>query len=265
MTFEVSDPCPVCRFDGRHYADIDVDGTLRGASARWDWLVEGLPPDRAVAIAGLRAASDEAVTDAIARGPAAAAARRRAAHIAGHALHLAGRVLWSDGARPPAAEGTVTGLFVSGGGVPKGPIPVAEIGYRGVRGDRQASRKHHGRVWQALCLWSADVVDDLAMEGHPIAPGRAGENVSITGIDWSALRPGLQLGIGEVLVELTAYATPCTKNARLFADRDFHRILHDRHPGSSRIYASVLADGTVQSEEHTSELQSLAYLVCRLL
>ena len=90
-----------------------------------------------------------------------------------------------------AAEGTVAGLFASDGGVPKRPIPVAEVGYRGVSGDRQAARKHHGRVWQALCLWSVEVIDGFAAAGHPIVPGSAGENVTIAGVDWSTLRPGV--------------------------------------------------------------------------
>src|SRR2546425_6980192 len=33
----------------------------------------------------------------------------------------------------------------------------------------------------------------------------------------------------------------------------------------SEVMAEIQVDGVVRSEEHTSELQSLAYLVCRLL
>src|SRR2546425_4102638 len=36
-------------------------------------------------------------------------------------------------------------------------------------------------------------------------------------------------------------------------------------PGSAIVPASVVLQYMVRSEEHTSELQSLAYLVCRLL
>src|SRR2546425_2337540 len=39
---------------------------------------------------------------------------------------------------------------------------------------------------------------------------------------------------------------------------------HDRLPGP-RENLSLGRDGSARSEEHTSELQSLAYLVCRLL
>jgi MOSC domain-containing protein YiiM len=171
---------------------------------------------------------------------------RHAVHDASHHLADIGRGLHELGVGAPHAEGRIAGVFASGGGVPKTPIPEAIVGYRGVEGDRQAARQHHGRVWQALCLWSADVVDRLRREGHPIAIGNAGENVSIAGIDWATLRPGTRVALGdEVLVELSAYSTPCKKNAGWFLDGDFNRMNHDRESGISRVYASVLRDGTI--------------------
>ncbi len=172
---------------------------------------------------------------------------RHAIHDATHHLHDVGRGLHGLGAGVPTQRGAVMGLHVSDGGVPKQPVEAAEVGRRGLVGDRQASRKHHGRPLQALCLWSSDVIDALRAEGHPIAPGLAGENVTISGIDWPTIRPGAQLRIGEVLAELSAWATPCSKNADWFADRDFGRMDHDRHPGWSRIYAWVRQPGTIRA------------------
>src|SRR5687767_15377923 len=49
----------------------------------------------------------------------------------------------------------------------------------------------------------------------------------------------------------------------------FHRLFWTaRHPASSAdpiLSVSITAAAAIRSEEHTSELQSLAYLVCRLL
>jgi MOSC domain-containing protein YiiM len=233
---------------------MDLDGTLRGFPFRWAWLVErrsaqvlrATPPGATASVEELAAASAEVMRNLDALdGRADRRARLAAAHVGGHALHLAGRTLAALDRTPTRRQASVAGLFVSDGGVPKLPIESASVGYRGVAGDRQAARQHHGRVWQALCLYSSDVVDALAAEGHPIAPGRAGENVSIRGLDWSDVRPGVQVRIGEVLAEVSAYSTPCSKNAAWFADRDFHRIDHALHPGWSRVYASVLEDGDV--------------------
>jgi len=141
-------------------------------------------------------------------------------------------------------HGVVTGLFLSDGGVPKSAVDSVDIGWRGVLGDRQASRAHHGRPWQAVCLWSADVVADLARAGHPIRPGSAGENVSVRGLDWSAARPGARMSLGTVTLAVAAYAIPCSKNARWFVDGDYERMSHERSD-ASRLYARVLQPGRV--------------------
>jgi MOSC domain-containing protein YiiM len=138
----------------------------------------------------------------------------------------------------------VTGLFLSDGGVPKNAVDSVEVGYRGVIGDRQATRVHHGRPWQALCLWSADVVAAHAAAGHPIRPGSAGENISLRGADWSQWCPGRRIRLGEVEATVTAYAIPCTKNARWFADGDYERMSHER-ADQSRIYARVDRPGRI--------------------
>ena len=80
-----------------------------------------------------------------------------------------------------SGTGSVHGLFTSGGGVPKLAVDEVVIDLRGVVGDVQKTQRHHGRPWQALCLWSKEKVDLLAAEGHPITYGAAGENVSVTG------------------------------------------------------------------------------------
>jgi MOSC domain-containing protein YiiM len=171
---------------------------------------------------------------------------RHAVHDTTHHLMDVGRGLHLLGAGAPTQEGVVAQLNVSDGGVPKRSIEVAEVGDRGLVGDRQAARQHHGRPLQALCLWSVEVIDALRAEGHPIEPGLAGENVSIAGVDWRTIRPGTQLLIGDVLAEISAWSSPCKKNAAWFADRDFHRMDHERHPGWSRAYAWVREPGTIR-------------------
>jgi len=148
------------------------------------------------------------------------------------------------GLLPLTATGVVRQLSASGGGVPKLAINHAEIDLGGVTGDRQATRVHHGRPWQALCIWSSEVIATLAAEGHQIGPGSAGENITVTGLDWNDVRPGVRLEVGSVLCQVTAYAVPCAQNAHWFRDRDFSRIHHSRGP-VSRVYAVVIRPGTV--------------------
>lgn len=162
-------------------------------------------------------------------------------------LLLAARsVVTEADAMPATAIGRVAQLNVSDGGVPKLPVDRVEVEFAGVATDRQATRQHHGRPWQALCLWSAEVIAALAADGHPIAAGSAGENITISGIDWALMRSGVRLTIGSTLVQVTAPAVPCKQNAGWFHDGDFDRI-HHRHGPISRVYATVIQPGIVSA------------------
>ena len=170
-----------------------------------------------------------------------------AVHDGTHHLRDAGRGLHALGAGAPQQRGTIAQVNTSGGGVPKLPQPKAVVDRRGVVGDTQAERKHHGRPLQALSLWSIEVIDALRAEGHSVHAGAAGENVTVSGIAWTTIRPGVRIRLGEVLTEISAFATPCVKNAQWFTDRNFRRIDQNQHPGWSRAYAWVLEGGEVMT------------------
>lgn len=173
---------------------------------------------------------------------------RHQLHEVLHHGHDLGRIRHRVGDGVPHQTGTVAQLNVSGGGVPKRPVDSAEVGFRGLAGDHQDDRVHHGRPFQAVCLYGLDVIEALQAEGHPIAPGSVGENVTVAGLDWASLRPGAQLAIGDdLLLELSSYAIPCAKNAQWFTGGDFRRMAQDRHPGWSRLYGTVLRPGTVRT------------------
>lgn len=137
-------------------------------------------------------------------------------------------------------------INVSDGGVPKLPIESVDIGVDGPSTDRHADTKHHGGPDKAVCIYSREVITQLQKEGHPIFPGAAGENLTISGLEWDQIEIGDRLKIGDDLeVEITYPATPCSKNAEWFVDRNFRRMSHDLHPGYSRMYARVIESGTV--------------------
>lgn len=145
--------------------------------------------------------------------------------------------------------GSVVRVSVSDGGVPKTAVESATVGIRGLDGDTQATRAHHGRPWQAVCLWSQEVIDAFAADGHPIAAGNAGENVTVSGIDWSTLYGGTIIDIGSrdagVRLQLSAPAIPCYKNEQWFIDGEISLMDRDLHPADCRWYASVLRTGSI--------------------
>lgn len=147
-------------------------------------------------------------------------------------------------------------LNVSRGGVPKLPVPEAAVTPAGMEGDRQANRRFHGGPKRALCLYSLEEIRRLQAEGHPIAPGTAGENVTVSGLPWDALRPGVRLALGgEVVVEVTSYTAPCRTIAGSFADGGFKRISQKRHPGESRVYCRVLRAGRLRTGDEVRVLE----------
>ncbi|PYR94592.1 MAG: MOSC domain-containing protein [Acidobacteria bacterium] len=142
--------------------------------------------------------------------------------------------------------GRIVSINISGGGVPKRAVEEADVRSLGIVGDVQRNRQYHGGPDRALCLYSMDWIDALRAEGHPIAPGTTGENVTVHGVDWALLVPGIGLHLGAVHVEVTGFASPCYKIQSSFLDSDSRRIDQRRHPGWSRVYCRVLRPGPLR-------------------
>jgi len=140
----------------------------------------------------------------------------------------------------------VVQLSRSRGGVPKLAVDEAAVTVNGLDGDRQRDRRFHGGPMRALCLYSDDLIEQLVLEGHPVVRGSLGENVTIRGLDWSEVRPGTRLSMGETEVEITSFTAPCKTIRRSFVDEDFTRISQKLHRGWSRVYCRVLREGTLR-------------------
>lgn len=140
----------------------------------------------------------------------------------------------------------VDSINTSTGGVPKASVFEAFISEDGVSGDAQANRDHHGGPDRAVVIYSLEVIRALQREGHPIAPGTAGENLTISGLEWPAIVPGTRLRVGSTLLEVTTYTSPCRKIAPSFMSHAYTRIGQDQNPGWSRVCARVLEPGIVR-------------------
>jgi hypothetical protein len=210
-----------------NFTETDARRTVELFDDLWGFLEDGR--DAAV-IAQLRPVLTGDVADDI--------------EVVWQALQAAGPALRAADELPSTVHGTVDQLSLSGGGVPKLPAPTVDVDYSGVVGDKQNSRQHHGRPWQALCVWSTEVIAAFAADGHPIAAGRAGENITVSGLPWADVRPGVRLCIGSVVCDVSSYALPCKHNAPWFIDGNFRLMHHERGP-VSRLYATVLQPGRI--------------------
>jgi MOSC domain-containing protein YiiM len=142
--------------------------------------------------------------------------------------------------------GTVVSINVSGGGVPKSRVSGAKVSRLGLIGDDQDDKKHHGGPDRAVCLYSLERIRSLQSEGHPIDIGTAGENVTVEGLDWDLVVPGLQLRLGDqVILEVASFTNPCKTIKASFIAGRFVRIAQKLHPGWSRVYARVIVEGQI--------------------
>ena len=144
--------------------------------------------------------------------------------------------------------GVLASINVSGGGVPKGRVADAQVSRLGLVNDAQNDKIHHGGPERAVCVYSLERIHALQAEGHPIDVGTAGENVTLEGIDWDLVVPGTRLRLGnQVVLEVAAFTTPCKTIRESFIDGEFVRISQKLHPGWSRVYTRVIAEGEIRS------------------
>lgn len=143
------------------------------------------------------------------------------------------------------------------GGVPKHRVPQARLEWGGVQGDQQNHRRFHGGPLRAVCLYSLELIESLREEGHPISPGSTGENLTLSGLDWSELKSGVRLQIGQAQIELTKPTVPCHQITASFADGNFGRIGQKTNRGWSRWYAKVLVEAEVCEGDAVKILSAL--------
>jgi len=152
-----------------------------------------------------------------------------------------------SGARTVLDAGTLASINISGGGVPKGRVNGVKVSRLGLQNDTQDDKVHHGGPDRAVCIYSLDKVLALQAEGHPIQPGSVGENLTVEGLRWDRVMPGMRLKVGSsVLLEITSFTAPCTTIKRAFIDGRFVRISQKVHPGWSRVYARVIDEGDLK-------------------
>jgi len=157
-------------------------------------------------------------------------------------------------------RGRLVSINVSLGGVPKRPVARAAVNESGVAGDAQRDLRYHGGPDRAVSLFALERIEALKAEGHPIYPGSTGENLTVEGIDWSAVGPGAKLRVGKVGLLVTGYASPCSKIAASFREGALNRIAQKLHPGFSRVYARVLTAGELAEGDEVALIPEAAAL-----
>ncbi|MBI2817584.1 MAG: MOSC domain-containing protein [Acidobacteria bacterium] len=143
-------------------------------------------------------------------------------------------------------RGRIVSINRSDGGVPKLQVHQAMITESGLEGDRQANSKIHGGPDRAVLVYSWEVIEALAREGHPIGIGTTGENLTVAQLDWNLVVPGVELRVGDARLLVTKMAAPCFEIKGSFTHEDQTRISEKLNPGWSRACTRVVQSGMVR-------------------
>jgi len=142
-----------------------------------------------------------------------------------------------------ADSATVISVNISGGGIPKRPIPAVVVRTAGLAGDRHDHEKHNTPL-QAVSIIDVEDLDDLRAEGFDVAPGATGENMTVRGLDVDDLAIGDRLELsGGVQLELTKKRKPC------YVLDAIDPRLKEVIVGRCGFYARVLREGTLRPGE----------------
>lgn len=167
---------------------------------------------------------------------------------------------------PPDTVGLVFSINV-GCGIPKHPATAgyAFVSRLGMLGDAQNIGYTkiwggHGGERKAVMLWSLDVIQQVAAEGHPSCkPGRCGEQITISGVDWGMVRTGARVQVGrDVMLEVTYLKPPCANQEPNFTEigDGMERINPERYPNASRVHTRVLRSGYVAAGDRVKVFKS---------
>ena len=125
------------------------------------------------------------------------------------------------------------------------------IAGHGIEGDAHAGatvrrRSRFRGTWteanvRQVHLLQRELFDELAVEGHEVAPGELGENVTTEGVDLLGLPLGTRIRLGDSAeVELTGLRNPCVQIERFQAGR-LKRLIRRDGAGATRRRAGVMA------------------------
>lgn len=100
---------------------------------------------------------------------------------------------------------------------------------------------HAGAGDRQVSFLSAESINELEKEGLKLPPGAFGENVVTRGLDWTTIRVGGQIRIGETVLEVTHIGKVCHTPCSIF-----HTIGRCIMPERG-IFARVLKGGVIHA------------------
>ena len=135
-----------------------------------------------------------------------------------------------------------------------GPV---EIGPRGIAGDEQVDRKHHGFPAMAVHLYPADHYAWLRQHfDAPLAlagPGSMGENLVVRGIDETDVCIGDRFRLGTAVIEASQPRQPCATIERHLGRKGIVKAIVET--GRCGMFFRVIEPGTAQAGDGLDRIE----------
>ncbi|MDP8901906.1 MAG: MOSC domain-containing protein [Actinomycetota bacterium] len=127
----------------------------------------------------------------------------------------------------------------------RGPLEVLS---GGLAGDTISDKENHGGSDQAVYVFGAPDYEWWSETlGRDLPPGTFGENLTVSDLESAQVCVGDRLGIGSVLLEVTAPRIPCLTLAVRMGDPAFvKRFRRVERPG---VYCRVVREGEVRADD----------------
>lgn len=145
-------------------------------------------------------------------------------------------------------EMITTGIF-------KKPVAgLVFVGNEHLAGDGQADLQNHGGESKAVYAFSADHYPYWCDTLHAdLQAGAFGENLTIAGLDESALHIGDRLRVGSCLLEITQPRVPCFKLAIAMNNKKMPKLFVNRF--ETGVYLRVIEEGEVAVDNNVEVVQ----------
>ena len=136
-------------------------------------------------------------------------------------------------------------------GIPKSVIKEAMAKNLGLEGDYNIYRTESkgNSPDRAVLLMSDDILDQLRAEGWPVKNGDLGENITLTGIDYTSLKVKDKFSVGGIEIQITEACRPCVNLGVLPYVGERVKEFMGTLRGRRGFYARVLKEGNIKIDD----------------
>lgn len=143
-------------------------------------------------------------------------------------------------------------------GIPKTLVTEAMVNRMGLEGDYNIYRSESkgNSPDHAVLLMSEDILAQLRSEGWGVQNGDLGENITLSGIEYSSMKLGDKFSLGEIEIQITEACRPCINLSVLPYVENKVKEFMGTLKGRRGWYAKVLKEGRIEIDDHITRLDN---------